>query len=176
MREELKMMHLRTPRVDENDFDYMFDLARRFANSHMEASQAEVAVFAARGQDELIDDEIWYTHIDTLYLNDYLVWRFQGIFESLITTIFLPQSSQRLSGLQSRLSAMKKVGYTISDADEKELFAWSQLRNALSHAPPGGYQPLQIHESDLLEYKDLLKRLCNHWRTEQGKLNAEMEK
>jgi hypothetical protein len=155
----------------------MFDLTRRLAHSHMDASQADTAALTAKGQDELIDDVLWYTHIDNLYLNDYLVWRLQGIFESLITTFFLPQSPQQhWSGLKSRLNAMKKVGYTIAHADEEELLAWAKLRNALSHALPGGYQPFRIYEEDLLQYKDLLKRQCKHWRVEQDKLNAEKEK
>lgn len=155
----------------------MFDLTLRLAGSHIRASQADIAALAAKGQDELVDDEVWYTYIDTLYLYDYLVWRLQGIFESLITTIFLPRSSQqRLSGLRARLNAMRKIGYSISDDDEEELFAWSKLRNALSHAPPGGYQPLQIDESDLLEYKNLLKRLCKHWRAERERVLGEEKK
>ncbi len=155
----------------------MFDLTLRLACSHIRASQAAIAALSAKGQDEFVDDEVWYTHLDTLYLYDHLVWRLQGIFESLITTIFLPRSSQqRLSGLRARFNAMRKIGYTISDDDEKELFAWSQLRNALSHAPPGGYQPLQIYESDLLEYRDLLKRLCKHWRAERERALGEEEK
>jgi hypothetical protein len=174
MRAELKTIHMDIPPVGEDDLDYMFDLAVRLAKSHIRASQDDIAALVAKGQHELVDDEVWYTHLDTLYLCEYLIWRLQGIFERLITTTFLPQDPDlRLRGLRAKLYAIRDLGYTLSDQDEEELLAWANLRNVLSHAPPGGYAPLQLCESDLLEYKGLLKGMCKHWRTErEGILSA----
>jgi hypothetical protein len=62
---------------------------------------------------------------------------------------------------------MRAAGYTIADEDYAELLEWASLRNALSHSPPEQYRPAMLKEADLLEYKELVERVCRQWRGDQ---------
>ena len=117
----------------------------------------------------------YYAWVDTVWLWEYCLWRLQGIFEGLIVTKFLPYNKdapQRLIGIKTKLDAMEAAGYSLSTADRVGIMEWAELRNELSHLPPEQYRPIELREDDLLEYRELVFRLCTAWREEKARMQG----
>jgi hypothetical protein len=169
MREELRDLQYHVYGLSEADFEYALDVARRLVQAHLTLTQQRIAPYRDDPEAvEAIDDEAYYAFIDTVYLWEYGLWRLQGVFEGLITNTFLPtRPAKPLPGLKKKLEAMRAAGYTIADEDYAELLEWASLRNALSHSPPEQYRPAMLKEADLLEYKELVERVCRQWRGDQ---------
>lgn len=162
----------------ERDFDYTLQLIHNFIEASNEKLKANIERAKqdypdARIHQEIISDLAYYVDIETQYLWQFCLWRFQGILEALITSSFLPEQGMRtLFGLKSKLKAMQESGYTLNRADYTELLAWANLRNSLSHAPPEQYRPGPLQESDVVEYKQLVQRVCNLWRAEETRVKG----
>jgi hypothetical protein len=169
MRNELRQFDYHVYGLSEADLDYILELVRRVRDAHIGRTQDRIAPYRDDPEAvEAIDDEAYYTYLDTVFLWEYGLWRLQGIFEGLITTVFLPKRPrQNLSGLRAKLEAMRNAGYSISATQVNALLEWAKLRNALSHSPPEQYRPVWIEERDLLEYRALLGEICAAWRAEQ---------
>jgi hypothetical protein len=176
MRKELQQLDYYVYGLSENDIDYILELVQRVRDAHIGRTQDRIAPFRDDPEAiEAIDDEAYYTYLDTVFLWEYALWRLQGVFEGLITTVFLPQGPRKhLPGLRAKLEAMRKAGYSVSDARFTALLEWATLRNALSHSPPEQYRPMWIEEQDLLEYASLLREVCRHWRNEKVDLEPEL--
>lgn len=119
--------------------------------------------------DDIMDDVSYYTWVENQYLWTFCLWRMQAIFEGIITTSIL-ESGSRLPGLRAKLSAVRKVGFTVEESLERDLLDWAELRNALSHCPPEQFNPALLKESDILEYRDLLVSALTVWRGEGADL------
>lgn len=164
--------------LSERDFDYILRLTRDFIEARNIKLQADIERAKQEHPDprihgEIISDFDYYVDIDTQYLWQFCLWRFQGILEGLITSSFLPKpETKSLFGLKSKLKAMQETGYTLDNSDYSELIDWANLRNALSHAPPEQYYPGPLQQSDVVEYKQLVQRLCNVWRTEEARVKG----
>jgi hypothetical protein len=168
MRPELKQLDYYTYGLTEYDFDYIVRLVQRVREAHIERTQRAIAPY--RDDPELaeaVDDDAYYTYVDTLYLWEYAIWRLQGIFEGLITTVFLAgRTGPRRAGMRAKLEAMEAAGYSLEPELRQQLLDWVTLRNALSHAPPEQFRPIWIEESDVVEFKNLLANICFAWRTQ----------
>ena len=174
MRAKLKRLAESDYRVNslrEDDFDYTMRLLQQFVQAQATVYKLEderVRAEEPELADDILDDVAYYNWIDTQYIWHFGLWRLQGILEGLITGTFLHVKHPRpLIGLKAKLDAMRSAGYTIDQADYDELLEWAKLRNALSHAPPEQYGPGPLEENDVYEYKALVERLCQHWRTEE---------
>lgn len=156
--------------LGETDFDFTLELARRLISSRSAAYMQEAArVRAAQPDlaDDILDDEAYYTAVDADYVWHFALWRLQAIFEGLIAYTFLDgRSGRSLIGLKTKLEAMRAAGFELRDSEFDELLAWGRLRNALSHAPPERYRPGPLTEGDVVEYRELVGRLCATWRTQ----------
>ena len=158
--------------VSEYDFEYAVKLAQKLVqgqfdlfNQYAEKVRHEQPEMA----DDILDDPAYYTFIDGQYVWHFALWRLQAVLEGLIVYTFLKRTSgDGLDGLKKKLDAMVAAGFNVSDADRDELLAWARLRNALSHAPPESYRPGPLTEADVLEYRDLVVRLCRDWRGKDG--------
>src|SRR5690606_29202630 len=108
-----------------------------------------------------------YTYTDIDFLWQFCLWRLQGILEAVMVHTFLSGClSKQPAGLRDKLLAMRDAGYTVTDNDLNELFAWARLRNALSHAPPEQYRPAPLVEEDIQDYMTLITRLIDIWEGE----------
>ena len=111
--------------------------------------------------------------MDTLYLWEYAIWRLQGIFEGLITTVFLAgRATPKRPGMRAKLEAMEAAGYSLQPELRQQLLEWVKLRNALSHTPPEQFRPIWIEESDVIEFKELLANICLTWRAELSRVSG----
>jgi hypothetical protein len=176
MREELNKIILEEFWVyglNETDFDYILRLTRAYINCRQieleEAKQKAIFKYPdPRIHEEIISDLGHYIWVANQYLWQFCLWRFQGIFEALIINTFLPiKPSKPMFGLKSKLNALTESGYCLSEKELDELIKWANLRNVLSHSPPEQYRPGPLRESDVLEYKRFLERLCERWRSEE---------
>jgi hypothetical protein len=169
MRDELKNLDYRVYRPTEDDCEYFLGVIRALAVAHLGAIRQETAKYHDDPDSvEAIADLEYYAFVDTVYLWEYGLWKLQGLLELIITTWFIPGGTKPLLGLKAKLDAMRLAGYTVPAQEYDELLEWAKLRNALSHAPPGPYRPVWLEEPDLLEYRDIIVRLCRLWRTEIG--------
>lgn len=177
MREELKRLDYHVYGLKPTDFDYFLDIVRRVGEAHLAKTRDSLAHLKDDPDAvEFVADTGYYAWIDTQYLWEYALWRLQGILEGIISTqlLFPKHTKERgFPGLQSRLRALQKAGYTLSTADRDDLLGWAKLRNALSHRPPEPYRPLRLTEHDLVEYRDLVVRLCNAWLREREQRSHE---
>lgn len=152
--------------LSTQDFDYTERLVRDFlsaAHQHFERVRLE-AIQEHPSEDihgEIVSDYAHYLYVDTQYLWHFCIWRFQGIFEGIITGILGDLPQRKLIGLKAKLDAVRNNGLRISDADYEECLAWARLRNALSHAPPEQYRPVEILETDITSFKELLTRIVD---------------
>lgn len=159
--------------LSENDLEYILRLAHDFVAARYLRLDHEVCQARCDYPDPTIYGEIFsdlahYTDVDIQFLWQFCLWRFQGILEGLITHTFLPERPQRsLSGLRAKLDSMRAAGYAIDKFDYQELVEWARVRNILSHCPPEQYRPGPLRESDILEYKDLVERVCRVWRGQE---------
>lgn len=170
VRDELKQLDYHVYGLAERDFDYFLDVVRRLQEAHLKRTEESIAHLRDDPDAvEIVSDVAYYAWIDTVYLWEYALWRMQGIFEGIITKDFLagPSSERReLHGLNAKLDALQRASYSVSTSDRTALLEWARLRNALSHVPPEPYRPVKLSESDLIEYRDLVVRLCTAWREE----------
>jgi hypothetical protein len=169
MRPELKNFDWFVYGLDESDFDYTIELIREIMQdrkAHLQKKLDKVVVYGPDGKPvdkqspdatDAYDDLIYYHHIGNEYLWHFGLWRLQGIFEGILKEKFFPD--KKLSGLHRKVQEVVNQGFKIIDTDKENLFEWSKLRNALSHAPPEAYRPLALTEGDLTEYIDLVKRI-----------------
>ena len=159
--------------LTEADFDYTLGLVRGFLSDQQDVLEKKEERAKLRYPDpaihvEIISDLHHYSWVSCQVLWQFCLWRLQGILEGLIVHSFLlSDRSKRMSGLQAKLDALRVAGYSISENEYDELLAWASLRNALSHAPPERYCPGPLAESDIVEYKETLQRLCKRWREEE---------
>lgn len=154
--------------LSEDDFDFTLELAHRLIAAPRELYEqyaAYVRVAQPELADDILDDESYYTDVDADYVWHFALCRIQAIFEGLIVYTFLEgKRTEGLTGLQRKLHAVRAAGFELSDPDLEELLRWGRLRNALSHAPPEQYRPGPLRESDVVEYRELVGRLCAAWR------------
>lgn len=179
MRPELKNFNWFVYGLDQGDFDYTLELIKEIIQDrkvHLQKQLDEVVVYGPDGKAidknspdaaDAYDDVIYYHYIGNEYLWHFGLWRLQGIFEGILKEKFFPDKN--LSGLHRKIQEVEKQGFKIIGTDKSELFEWSKLRNALSHAPPEAYRPLALNEEDLKEYIELLKRVL---RSLQDQLDA----
>jgi len=175
MREELKdLSGYRLYGLREGDFEYTIRLTQEFINTRKQIFQQGAAFIEKelpREADDILDDIGYYTGIDCLYLWHFCLWTLQGILEGMIQESFLPsRSTQPLRGIKAKLDAMKEAGYTIEQVDYDELLEWAKLRNVLSHFPLEQYRPGPLREEDIIEYKELLEKVCRKWREQQPQI------
>ena len=155
--------------VKESDIPYTLELVQDFIETSQEDLSRKIGEIQARDEDEqtvaeIESDVAHYTWVNEQYLWQFCLWRLQGIFEALIVYTYLPnEKGRRLPGLKAKLNAAKAAGFLLSEADEKELLRWNNLRNAVSHAPPEQYRPIPFEEDDLKEYAALLHRVLGRW-------------
>ncbi len=158
--------------LDKHDLDYTFSMVKEFEKYQSENLDKVIADAKERYPDpdthvEIIDDAAYYAWIRIQYLWHFCLWRMQGVLEGLIKYSFLPQPQPQLGGLKRKLDAMKSAGYTMTQDDYDDLINWGRLRNALSHAPPEQYRLGFFLEPHVIEYKDLIERLCDIWTSEK---------
>ena len=115
--------------------------------------------------DDIMDDVSYYTWVENQYFWAFCLWRMQAIFEGIITKSILP-NMKRMSGLRSKIKAVRDAGYTVESSIENDLLEWAELRNTLSHCPPEQHRPVSLMEEDLLEYRDLLVNTLSIWKSE----------
>jgi hypothetical protein len=176
MREELKKItedNYWCYGLNETDFDFTLRLTQEYilCRRHELEREKEKAISDypdPKIHGEIISDLAHYTWVNAQYLWEFCLWRFQGIFEGLIIHVFLPKRpKKKMLGLKAKLDAIIKTGYRLENNEYEELIEWANLRNALSHAPPEQYRPAPLKKSDVLEYKNLLVKLCKRWRSEK---------
>ena len=159
--------------LQASDFDYTVELARNFVSARKELlSQKAEKVRSEDPEcaDDILDDLGYYTGIECLYVWHFCLWRLQAILEGLMVHRFMKLQDERpIFGLKAKLSEMRSRGFSISEAELRELLDWANVRNVLSHAPPEQYRPGTLYEDDILEYCELLKDLCIRW---EGELHA----
>lgn len=169
MRQELRNVsefdHWRD--VPDFDFAHALELARKFIagqfhmfEEHASKVRAEEPILA----DDILDDIGYYTFIDAQFVWHFVLWRIQGLFESMMVYGFLGRANSRgLLGLEAKLKAMLSAGFPLEDVDRDEIVSWGHLRNALSHAPPKSYSPGPLTEGDVVEYLNLVLRVKESW-------------
>ena len=174
MRPQLRELDYYTYGLREDDFDYILRLVQRVREAHIERTQRAIAPLRDDPEAaEIVDDDAYYTYVDTLYLWEYAIWRLQGIFEGLITTVFLARrATPKRPGMRAKLEAMEAAGYSLQPELRQQLLEWVRLRNALSHTPPEQFRPIWMEESDVIEFKELLANICLTWRAELPRLSG----
>ena len=172
MRNELKDFDWHIYGLSKDDFEYTLRLIKEIIadrQSQLQIQIDNIEVYDEKGNlldnstgiaDEAISDIAYYNYIDNLYLWSFGLWRLQGIFEGILKQEFFPD--KRLVGLKSKLDFIQKEEYEISSLDYKELIAWGELRNALSHFPPEQYRPIGLDDKDLEEYIELISRVVDN--------------
>ena len=149
------------------DFDYTKRLVSEFisaAHERLDGIKAE-AIAKHPSPDihsEIISDYAHYLYVDTQYLWHFCIWRFQAIFEGIISDFLGDTVRKPLIGLKAKLDATRNTGFHIDDSDYEECLAWGRLRNAFSHAPPEQYRPVEILDSDISSLYELLVRLVTN--------------
>lgn len=167
MREELKDFAWYIYGLRVEDLDYTLRMVKDMINARKELLEQEKAkVWEKYNEDaanEIISDIAHYAWVDNQYLWHFCLWRLQGIFEQILVQDFLTADEDGpkpiLGGLKRIISAVRRLGYSISEAELEEIRDWAKLRNALSHQPPEMYYPVSIDENDILEYIELLKKV-----------------
>ena len=172
LRKELKDFDWHIYGLSKDDFEYTLRLIKEIIadrQSQLQIQIDNIEVYDEKGNlldnstgiaDEAISDIAYYNYIDNLYLWSFGLWRLQGIFEGILKQEFFPD--KRLVGLKSKLDFIQKEEYEISSLDYKELIAWGELRNALSHFPPEQYRPIGLDDKDLEEYIELISRVVDN--------------
>ena len=157
--------------LSENDFDSTVELTHTYIDAiELRREKIKDEIYSNNDHDtadDIWDDIAYYTWTESQFLWHFCLWRVQAIFESLIVYTFIPnQGGSTLVGLKSKLDKMLNIGYTLEQDKYEELLLWSNLRNALSHAPPEEFRPGPLSEEDCIEYIELVKEICKFWRTE----------
>ena len=175
MRTELRKISEEDYRVyglSEGEFAQAIGLSRLLARGqkelyrqHAEKVRREQPELA----DDILDDIAYSTYLDTQSIWHFALWRLQAVFEGLIVHTFLKRPrGDGLSGLRKKLEAMVEAGFPLAESDRDDLLAWGRVRNALSHAPPEWTQSSILTEEDVVEYRDLVVRICRDWRKGDG--------
>lgn len=169
MREQLKSFHWQKKNLCESDFNDTLNMTRRMIKTRQEhlnlLKQKYIALNPDR-VDDIMDDICYYNGIENQYLWHFCLWRLQAVFEGIITTVYLKKDTRKLVGLNSKLHAMKKAGFSLKPEWDEEMTQWSQLRNALSHCPPTRFELCMITDSDVQEYVNLLHEIMTRWKEE----------
>ena len=172
MRDELRRLYTPTRWVyglSEADLDDTVRLTSSVVERIQHSFEIEARQIRADDpgmSDDILDDVAYYLEIDSDHLWHFCLWRLQAILEGMIVHTFLPDTDRRLAGLQQKLIAMRKAGYSLPRQAFDELVMWGRVRNALSHAPPEMFRPGPLRREDIDEYHALAKRVCSVWRVE----------
>ena len=162
--------------VTESDFDHAITIVREMIDARTEQYKAEEARVRAESPDvadDILDDVAYYRYTDNQYLWQFSLWRLQGLIEAVIAHQLVETSStKKLFGLKEKLEALKDFGYSIEQQEIDELLLWTNLRNALSHAPPEQYRPVPLREEDIVEYHEFVKGLYLRWQKEKASANV----
>jgi len=160
----------------EYEFEFVVELMQKYSEYADSVVSSQVAELPTEGEfadatNEISSDLAYYSHIEKGLLWSFALWRIQGIFEALIVWRYLPsRPAKPLVGLQSKLQALLRHGYTLSPAHRSDLEAWANLRNLLSHAPPEHFSPIAVDREDIEEYVSLLRAVCSQWSKERAVL------
>ena len=157
--------------ISEHDFDHVVELVREMIDARSEQYERYAKQVREKDPDvadELLDDVEYYRFTDNQYLWQFALLRLQGLIEAVITYQLIKKEKMiQLPGLKSKLTVLKKQGYSVSNEEFEELLLWAKLRNAISHAPPEQFRPVFITEQDIVEYSVFLKNLCVRWLSEK---------
>jgi hypothetical protein len=151
-----------------SDIDYTISIVRNVQNDRellVRQRWDKVREENPAHVDDIMGDVSYYTWVENQYFWAFCLWRMQAIFEGIITKSILP-NMKRMSGLRSKIKAVRDAGYTVESSIENDLLEWAELRNALSHCPPEQHRPVSLMEEDLLEYRDLLVNTLSTWKGE----------
>ncbi len=161
--------------VKDSDFDHPITLVDKIILAREEQFNLEKQRMLLELNEipdiEIESDLAYYIYMDNLFLWQFALWRLQGLFEAVITSQFVNTTNpNKLIGLKSKLLALTTKGYTLNDCEFNELIDWAKLRNALSHAPPEEYSPINLYREDVVEYQNLVKSLYSRWLIEKANL------
>lgn len=160
--------------LKEQDFDFTIRLTEDFLKAikfNYDEKAKKAQKWDRETAEEYIDDIAYYTFLDTKYILHFALWRLQAVFEGILFYTFIkPFYSENLFGLNEKLKKIKSIGYNLSDEEFKELIHWGKLRNILSHAPPEEFKPIEIEMKDILEYKNLVVKICKRFYKEKLKI------
>ena len=159
--------------ISESDFDHTVTLVGDLIDARSEQYQMKARQVRRESPDvadDILDDVAYYTCIDNQFLWQFALWRLQGLMESVITYQLIKENGNKLFGLNKKLKALKKKGYSLSNEEYEELLRWAKLRNVISHAPPEQIKPAPIGEQDIVEYCFFVKKLYARWISEKDRL------
>jgi len=160
--------------LNERDFDFTIRLTNdiiKAIKSNYKVIEKKVYATKPNLAEEILDDISYYTHLDTIFVLHFCLWRLQAVFEGILYFTFIkPFYDKNLVGLNSKLKKARSLGYTLSDAEIDELLSWGNLRNILSHAPPEEFRPINLTKKDVLEYKKLILKFCRRWFKQKNNL------
>ncbi len=158
--------------ITERDFDHAVQLVQEMIEARTDQwnrYERKVIEECPDDADDILDDPAYYRGLDQLFLWTFSVWRLQGLIEAVITYQLLDHTTaKRLNGFKAKLVALRKAGFTLSESEYDELIHWVKLRNALTHAPPEVFRPVLLMETDVIEYRGILKKLYFRWIGEKG--------
>ena len=159
--------------ISKSDFDHVVTLVRDLIDARSEQYQMKAKKVRSENPDvadDILDDVAYYTHIDNQFLWQFALWRLQGLLEAVIAYQLIKENGNKLLGLNKKLKALKKNGYSLSNEEYEELSLWAKLRNVISHAPPEQIKPAPIGEEDIVEYCLFVKKLYARWISERDHL------
>ena len=143
------------------DFDHTFQVAKKLDTEKLEGvmrRQAELEKEKPDLVDDIMDDILWYSFLESFLIWHFGLWRLQAIFEGYVVKNFLDDNYKN-GGLAKKLKGLREKGFKVSDNDFNELIEWGQIRNGLSHFPPSTYMNGILEENDVKEYLTLCKRI-----------------
>jgi hypothetical protein len=177
MRQELRDFLNAASYPDEYDLSRTLWIARKFHSGRFELAirDQNEAAKECKTEEEFMtyaDDIHWYAHDESFFVWHFCLLRLQAILEGIIVGKLLAlKGAGNLHGLKSKLDALTKAGYQTSETDYATLLQWAELRNQLSHFPPGSHSPGPLEEADIVEYHDLCLRLCKEWNAQLARVN-----